>query len=108
MTINTSGINPTGHNVLVQFQMGADKTPGGLLLPASVRERDDAACQTGTIIAKGPTAGDFADWPEGFEFPPVGSRVVVKKFASMYELKGDDGFEYRLCEDKDVLAVLEG
>lgn len=106
--MNTSGITPTGFMVLVKFAIGADKTPGGLLLPASVRERDDAACQTGTIVAKGPCAGDALDWPEGHEFPPVGSRVVVKKFAAMYELKGDDGFEYRLCEDKDVLAVLEG
>lgn len=108
MTINTSGIHPTGHMVLVKFAVGEDRTPGGLLLPASVRDRDDAACQTGTIAEAGPTAGDYTDWPEGHEFPPVGSRVVVRKFANMYELRGDDGFEYRLCEDKDILAVLEG
>lgn len=94
--------------VLVKFSIGEDKTPGGLLLPPGIRERDDAACQTGTLVANGPCAGDHLDWPEGYEFPPVGSRVVVKKFAAMYELKGDDDFEYRLCEDKDVLAVLEG
>lgn len=106
--MNTSGINPSGHNVLVKFSVGEDKTPGGLLLPASVRDREDAACQTGTLVAKGPCAGDYSDWPEGYEFPPVGSRVVVRKYANMYELRGDDGFEYRLCEDKDVLATLEG
>lgn len=102
---NESGIIPQGYNVLVQFKKGEDRTPGGLLLPQSVKDRDDAACQTGTLVAKGSNAGDYL---EGASFPGVGSRVVVKKFASMYELRGDDGYEYRLCEDKDVLAVLEG
>jgi co-chaperonin GroES (HSP10) len=101
---NSSGITPYGFNVLVQFKKGADRTTGGLYLPESVKDRDDAACQTGTLVAKGSNAGDYL---EGATFPDVGSRVVVKKFASMYELRGDDGFEYRLCEDRDILAVLE-
>jgi len=106
--MNTSGINPTGHMVLVKYDSAEARTPGGLLLPPSHVDREQLACQVGTLVARGPTAGDFTDWPEGYEFPAAGSRVVVKKFASQYDMKGDDGFEYRLCEDKDILAVLGG
>ncbi len=106
--MNTSGINPTGHMVLVKFDTAEARSPGGLLLPASHVDREKHACQTGVLVARGPTAGDFTDWPEGHEFPVIGSRVVVKKFASQYEMQGDDGGEYRLCEDKDILAVLGG
>lgn len=106
--MNSSGINPTGHMVLVKYPEAEGATKGGIILPPSRVDRDQHSCQVGTLVAKGPTAGDFTVWPEGHEFPVVGSRVVVKKFASQYDMKGDDGFDYRLCEDKDILAVLGG
>ena len=106
--MNTSGINPTGHMVLVKYPAVETKTASGLHLPAGYAERENKACQVGELVATGPTAGDYTDWPEGHEFPPVGSSVVVKKYADQFDMKGDDGGEYRLCEDKDILAVLEG
>lgn len=105
--MNTSGINPTGHMVVVQCETMEEKSPGGIILPDAVRERENTASQKGTIAAKGPTAGDFTTWPEGHKFPPEGSRVLIRKFAGV-EVKGNDGKEYRVCEDKDILAVLEG
>lgn len=106
--MNTSGINPTGHMVLVKFAAATTQTAGGIHLPTAYVERENKACQTGTLVASGPTAGDYTAWPDGYEFPPVGSRVVVKKYADQFDMKGDDGGEYRLCEDKDILAVMEG
>ena len=106
--MNTSGINPTGHMVLVKYAATETKTAGGIHLPAAFAERESKSCRTGQLVAIGPTPGDYTDWPEGHEFPPVGSRVVVKKYADQFDMKGDDGSEYRLCEDKDILAVLEG
>ena len=103
--INTSGINPTGAMVLVKYDAPKAKTASGLHLPSAYAERESKACQVGVLVAKGPVAGKFDD---GAEFPPEGSRVVVKKYADQYDMRGDDGSEYRLCEDRDILAVLEG
>jgi co-chaperonin GroES (HSP10) len=105
--VNTSGINPTGHMVVVECEKMEEKTAGGIILPGTILDRENTASQKGRMVAKGPTAGDFTAWPEGHEFPPAGSRVLIRKFAGV-EVKGNDGKEYRVCEDKDILAVLEG
>lgn len=104
---NTSGINPTGHMILIKPEQVEERTAGGIILPGAHLDRENTASQKGVIIARGPTAGDFIDWPEGHEYPAEGARVLVKKFAGV-EVKGDDGADYRVCEDKDVLAVLGG
>ena len=104
---NTSGILPSGHLVLIKCEKAEEKTAGGIILPESTLSRENTASQKGRIVANGPTAGDYTDWPEGHAFPPEGSRVLIRKFAGV-EVKGDDGAEYRVCEDKDILAILEG
>ena len=104
---NTSGINPTSHQILIECEKVEEKTAGGIILPDAHLQRENVASQKGRIVALGPCAGDFTDWPEGPDYPPVGSRILIKKFAGV-EVKGDDGAEYRVCEDKDVLAVLGG
>lgn len=106
MSDNTSNINPTGYMVLVKVDAVETKTAGGIFLPQQHIDREQTSCQVGVLVAKGPCAGTHLDWPEGYEFPSVGARVVTRKFANQYDLKGDDGSEYRLCEDKDILAIL--
>lgn len=105
--MNTSGINPTGHQVLVKMEKVAEKTASGIHLPQSVIDRENIASVKGIMVAAGPTAGDYAEWPAGQEFLPVGARVLLRKFAGV-EVKGNDGADYRVCEDKEVLAALEG
>lgn len=105
--MNTSGINPTGHNVVIKIEKAPEKSAGGIILPDKVIERENLASVKGVMVAAGPTAGDYADWPDGQAFIPVGSRVLLRKFAGC-EVKGDDGHDYRVCEDKEVLAALEG
>lgn len=105
--MNTSGINPTGHMVVIKVEKVEEKTAGGIILPGQHLDRENLASTKGVMVAAGPTAGDFADWPEGEAFLPVGSRVLIRKFAGC-EVKGNDGMDYRVCEDKDVLAALEG
>jgi len=104
---NLSGILPTGYSVLIKCETVEEKTAGGIILPSAHVDRENTASQKGTIAAAGPCAGTFIDWPEGHEFPPVGSRVLIKKYAGV-EVKGNDGADYRLCDDKDILALMEG
>lgn len=105
--MNTSGINPTGHNVVVKIEKAEERTAGGIIMPDQLLARENLASQKGMMVAAGPTAGDYAAWPEGTAFIPVGSRVLIAKFAGV-EIKGNDGMDYRVCEDKDILAAMEG
>jgi chaperonin GroES len=105
--MNTSGINPTGHMVLVKMEKVEEKTAGGIYLPDKHVDRENLASSKGVMVAKAPAAFDHVDWPKGAEAPPVGSRVLLRKFAGV-EVKGNDGADYRVCEDKEVLAALEG
>jgi chaperonin GroES len=101
---NDSGITPTGAMVLVKYDAVETKSTGGIILPSSMVDRNAKACQEGTLVAAGEAAGVFSDGAK--DFPAVGKRVIVKKYAEQYEMDGTDGCTYRLCEDKDILAVL--
>lgn len=97
--MNRSGITPLEFNVLIEVEKVEERTKGGLILPQTEAERMQWAETRGRIIAKSPAA--FED------FPPVdvGSTVIFAKHVGML-VKGEDGNEYKLVKDKDILAVV--
>ena len=104
---NPSGVSPTEFKVLVRPDKGEEKTKGGILLPQEQREREQAASTAGEIIAISPLAFTYADWPVTTSPPKVGDRVAFARYAGM-TVKGNDGEEYRLINDKDVAGVYVG
>ncbi len=102
---NPSGINPTEYKVLVRPETVKEKTAGGIIIPEETRERDQYAAQEGELVAISPLAFTYHDWPDGIDKPGLGSRVIFAKFAGA-KIKGKDGVDYRLINDRDVMAVL--
>lgn len=103
---NPSGINPTEYKVLVKPKAVEEKTAGGIFIPDESREREQYASTEGELVAISPLAFTYEDrWPEGFEKPKVGDRVIFAKYAGT-KLKGKDGGEYRIVNDRDIAAVL--
>lgn len=98
----TSGIKPTEYRVLVKPDPVERKTAGGIVLPETVAEQREMAQQKGTLVATGGNA--FEDWAG--EVPKVGDRILFGKYKG-FEAEGADGEKYRLCNDKDVTAILE-
>lgn len=103
--VNASGINPTEYKVLVRPDAVKEKTAGGIIVPEETREREQYAAMEGELIAISPLAFTYHDWPEGIDKPGVGDRVIFAKYAGT-KLKGKDGTDYRLINDRDVAAVL--
>lgn len=103
---NTSGIIPTEFKLLILPDKVAERTQGGVWRPQEVREHEQAAATTGTIVAKAPLAFTYADWPEGVTPPKEGERVAFARYAGM-TIKGKDGHEYRIVNDKDLVAILD-
>lgn len=98
---NSSGISPVEFKVLILPDAVKERTVGGIILPETTKDREEMAQVKGQIIAVGGDA--FTDWKDK---PSVGMRVYFGKYAG-YAVKGDDGGDYRLVNDKDICAVLQ-
>jgi chaperonin GroES len=98
--LTAKSIKPLFDQVLVKPLEEETKTPSGILLPETAKEKP----QMGQIMAIG--AGAIND--DGKTVPmvvKVGQKVVYKKWGGN-EVKVD-GKEWLLVEQKDILAVVE-
>ncbi len=98
------GIAPTSFCVLVAIAEQQEQTKGGILLPDAMRDKQGVVEQRGRLVAISPVAFDFANF-SGKE-SKVGDAVIIAKLAGV-AVDGADGRKYRLCLDKDILAVVE-
>jgi len=100
MYIKSGSIKPLFDNVLVKPLEEEAKTPGGILLPDTAKEKP----QVGKIMAIGP--GSFDD--KGKKVPmlvKVGQKVVYKKWGGNEIRVGQE--EWLLVEQKDILAIID-
>lgn len=102
--LNLSGINPTEYKVLVLPSKIEEKTKGGILLPNESQDRNQFAQMEGQLIACSPLAFTYDEWKTN-DAPKAGDRVLYAKYAGAM-VKGKDGEDYRLINDKDISAVL--
>lgn len=87
--------------VLVRPKEVAAKTAGGIILPDTTLEKDQHATTEGVVVNISRTAFTFeVNAPR----PELGDTVVFQRYAGL-RLTGNDGVEYRLLNDKDVVAV---
>jgi len=99
--INAAEIYPVDFKVLVRMDPAEEVSEGGIITSTGEQTEREAMAQVrGQLIAVGSRA--FCDWPGK---PRPGERVMIAKYAGL-ACEGYDGEEYRLCNDKDVAAVL--
>ena len=103
--VNESGIYPVDLRVVVKPETLDEITKGGIVIPQQAREKQDMAHIKATLIAVGSQA--FNEIKSRDHRPQVGSIVSIAKYAG-YLIKGKDGVEYRIINDEDVVAVLDG
>jgi len=95
-----SKVRPLFDNVLIKPMEEEKKTPSGILLPETAKEKP----QIGKVMAVGP--GGLTD--TGKKIPmriKVGQKVVYKKWGGN-EIKVG-GEEWLLVEQKDILAIVK-
>lgn len=100
MTAQKNNIKPLFDYVLIKPLEGEDKTPSGILLPDSAKEKP----QAGMVMAVG--TGAVSD--DGKTLPmviKVGQKVMYKKWGGNEIKVGTE--EWLLVEQKDILAVVE-
>jgi chaperonin GroES len=95
-----SSITPLFDYVLIRPLEAEQKTPGGIILPDTAKEKP----QVGEVMAVG--KGHRA--PDGKVLPvtvKVGDKIMYKKWGGN-EVKVN-GEEWTLVEEKDILAIME-
>jgi len=98
--ITKTKIKPLFDNVLIKPLEAETKTPSGIVLPDTAKEKP----QMGQVMAVG--AGGITD--DGKTIPiqvKVGQKVMYKKWGGN-EIKVD-GKEWLIVEQKDILAIVE-
>lgn len=99
-TDDVKDMKPLNDRVLIKVAEAEEKTPGGLLLTETTKEKPSI----GTVVALGPGPLD----EEGKRSPlPVsaGSTVLYSKYAGS-EFKGADGANFIVLRASDLMAVL--
>lgn len=106
--MNSSGILPMEHNVLVKPRDVEAKTKGGIFIPDQTKEREQFAQIEGVLVAISPGAFGFnyPAWPDGARKPQVGDTVLFAKYQAT-EVKGRDGAVYWLMKDGSIAGVVE-
>src|SRR3989344_9196072 len=100
MYIKSGSVKPMFDNVLIKPLEEESKTPGGILLPETAKEKP----QVGQIMATGPGGVDEKGTKDPMQVK-VGQKVVYKKWGGN-EIKVDQE-EWLLVEQKDILAIIE-
>jgi co-chaperonin GroES (HSP10) len=100
--MNTSGMQPCEYKILIAPEQIEETSQGGIILATKTTEREAMAQVKGTLVAVGGNA--FEDW-KGMT-PEVGDVIWFAKYAG-YVVKGDDGKDYRLANDKDCSAIIQ-
>lgn len=103
-TVPAHGIECIEYKVLVEPIKVEEKTKGGIVLPDVVLEKDQHAAMEGVIRGLSPFAFSYEEWPQNARKPRVGDRVVFARYSGITQ-KGNDGVEYRIMNDKDIVAV---
>ena len=97
------GLTMYGFNVLIKPKAVEDKI-GSILIPDEHKEKLEYGVTEGEIVAMSPVAFTYEVWPEGTILPKVGDYVIYGKFVGA-KVEGSDKVEYRVIEDKEILAV---
>lgn len=98
--LTAGSIKPLFDNVLVKPLEAEEKTPSGIILPESAKEKP----QMGQVMAVGPGSIDDKGKPVKMVVK-VGQKVMYKKWGGNEVKVGTE--EWLLVEQKDILAVVE-
>ena len=93
-------LQPVEYKVLVLLDPTERVTEGGIVLPEDVADKEQQKQVVGTLIAVGGNAFQEVLDP----IPQVGDKVMIAKYSGLVHKA--NGKEYRLCNDKDIGAIV--
>lgn len=99
-TYDTSKLDPVGDRILIKPFVIEEKSAGGIVLASETVDKEAMAQIQATVIKLGPEAYEGRKpWCN------VGDKVLFAKYTGLL-YKGEDGEDYRIIRDVDVIAVI--
>ena len=100
MATKSLNIQPLFDNVLIRPTDAEERTPSGIILPDSVKEKP----QIGEVMAIGQGVVDDGKIVPNSMVVKVGQQVMYKKWGgNEVKVKGE---EWMIVEQKDILAIV--
>jgi len=99
-------IRPLGYQVLVAIPESREKTDGGVYMPDTVRDREQAASETALVLDFGPDAyQDKIKFPSG-AYVKKGDWIVIKRYSGERHTYQKDGHlqAFSLIHDDAIRA----
>ena len=96
-----AGIKPCGNRIVVYPIPKERKTASGIVIPDEFANREDLAQIEAVVVDIGGTC-----WANDEPWCKVGDIVLIAKYSG-YVRKGKDMRDYRVINDKDVVAIIE-
>jgi co-chaperonin GroES (HSP10) len=97
-------IKPCGHRLVVKPIEVKSMTDGGLHIPETVRDTEQQGVTRGVIVAVGSECWD--EFPGDEPWAKEGDTVIFAKYGGLLA-KDNNGEEYRILNDEDIVAVIE-
>ena len=105
--LNPTGIKPVEYKVLIRVDVVQEKK-GVIYLPEMTREKEQVQHDRGLLVDASEAAFTGAAWAG--TVPEPGNQVIFERYAgTIINYEPDGGGkrqQYRLCNDKDVVAVI--
>ena len=92
------------HHLLIDPDKKETVSPGGIVIPDQILEKERKAVEYGTIVQVGPTA--YLDHGRDPSIINVGDRVCLNRYSGKEVLDKDDK-KYLIINDSDILCVIE-
>jgi co-chaperonin GroES (HSP10) len=92
------------HHLLIDPDKKETVSPGGIVIPDQILEKERKAVEYGTVVQVGPTA--YLDHGRDPSIINVGDRVCLNRYSGKEVLDKDDK-KYLIINDSDILCVIE-
>jgi len=91
------------HHILIDPDKKETVSPGGIVIPDQILEKERKAVEYGTVLQVGPTA--YTDYGRDSSIIKVGDKVSFNRYSGK-EITDLDEKKYLIVNDSDVLCIL--
>jgi len=101
--MSNPGIRPLEYKVIILPDPVEKKTAGGIILTDESLDKEQNAAVRATFVEASPLAFNYDGFPKELR-PKPGDRVIIARYTGA-TFEGEDGKQYRILNDKDIIGV---
>ena len=104
MKFHVKQVNPSGHRLLVKPDKVDEVSAGGILLPTSTQDKEQAAATTGEVIE----VGEDCWYDKPSKWCARGDKILFARYSGTVVIDQNTAERFVIINDEDVLARIGG